>query len=305
MTRRIAVTGASGFIGRNLVAALTADGDVAVPIARPFVRDRLTRELAGVDALIHLAGVVSAPNERDFFAANLDATRVVAEAARDAGVRMIHISSLAAAGPAAPGAPRSETDAEHPINAYGRSKLEGERAVAATAGLRWTTLRPGVVYGPGDRALRPLFRAARLGILPVVGNPDAAYTFIYVADVIRALRAAVDRSLDGRTIFLGHPRPVTARALIEVIRSAAGTSALVVPIPRPVTRLAAAIGDVAGALTGRPATINRRRFGELYSEGFVCRIDRMREQLGVEAETDLRAGLVRAADWYLRTTRRG
>ena len=117
----------------------------------------------GADAVVHLAGVVSALREQDYIAANVDGTRAVAEAARAAGVPLIHISSLAAAGPAPPRAPRSEDDPPAPINAYGRSKLDGERAVAAVDGLRWTMLRPGVVYGPGDRALLPLFklRAAR------------------------------------------------------------------------------------------------------------------------------------------------
>ncbi len=301
--KRVAVTGSSGFIGRHVVNALTARGDEAVRITRPYDRSTLTKQFAGLDAVVHLAGVVSASRDGDFFAANVVATGVIANAASEAGTRLVHVSSLAAAGPAPPTAPRSEPDPPAPINAYGRSKLEGERAIAAIAGLRWTILRPGVVYGPGDRALRPLFQYARRGIIPLVGTPNAAYTFIYIDDVVQALLAAIDRGRDGDVIFLGHARPVSPANLMETIRLVAGSHAPILPIPRPITRIAAELGEWAGFITARPALINRRRFAELYSPGFVCRVDRMKERLGVVAETDLREGLEQSAGWYTANAR--
>ena len=298
MSRRIAVTGASGFIGRHLVAHLAARGDQVVPVRRPFEPSTLLATLHGADAVVHLAGVVSALREQDYFVANVDGTRAVAAAARTAGIPLIHISSLAAAGPASPRAPRSEDEANAPINAYGRSKLDGEREVAALDGLRWTSLRPGVVYGPGDRALLPVFRLAARGLLPLVGRADAAYTFIHIADLLRVITAAVDTPAAGDILFAGHPQPVTTRALLEGIRDAAGVRAAIVPIPLGVTRLAAFAGDAAGALLGRRTVINSRRYAELASEGFVCRVDRLRDRLGVVARMDLRDGLADACAWY-------
>ena len=298
MSRRIAVTGASGFIGRHLVAHLAAGGDQVVPVRRPFEPSTLLETLQGADAVVHLAGVVSALREQDYFVANVDGTRAVAAAARTAGIPLIHISSLAAAGPASPRAPRSEDEANAPINAYGRSKLDGEREVAALDGLRWTILRPGVVYGPGDRALLPVFRLAARGLLPLVGRADAAYTFIHIADLLRVITAAVDTPAAGDILFAGHPQPVTTRALLEGVRDAAGVRAAIVPIPLGVTRLAAFAGDAAGALLGRRTVINSRRYAELASEGFVCRVDRLRDRLGVVARMDLRDGLADACAWY-------
>jgi nucleoside-diphosphate-sugar epimerase len=63
-------------------------------------------------------------------------------------------------------------------------------------------------------------------------------------------------------------------------------------------RAAASAGDAIAILTGRPATITTRRYLELYSPGFVCHVDRMRERLGLVAEVGLREGLIRARDWY-------
>jgi nucleoside-diphosphate-sugar epimerase len=319
--RRIAVTGATGFIGRNLVADLVARGDdvraivrrsVARPQERPVLhpdatvvrtpleRAALAEAFAGVDAVVHLAGVVSAVDERDFFAVNVDLTRAVADAARAAGVRLIHISSLAAAGPAPLSAPRSEDDPPAPVTAYGRSKLEGERVVTAMPDLRWTILRPGIVYGPGDRAVLPLFRFARLGILPLAGRPGAAYMMIHVADLIRTIVAAVERTIERDTIFAGHPRPVSARELLEAVRAAHGGAARIVPVPTAVLKIAAAAGDIGAAMLGRPLLINRSRYVELSAEGFVCRVDRLRDRLGIVAQVELREGLAGTAAWYRR-----
>jgi nucleoside-diphosphate-sugar epimerase len=298
---KVAVTGATGFIGRHVAAHLAARGDTVVPVRRPFDRDALAGALCGCEAVVHLAGVVSALRERDYALANVDGTRAIAEAAGAAGVRMIDISSLAVAGPAPPSAPHIEEGPAAPINAYGRSKLEGERVVRSTSGLHWTILRPGVVYGPSDRALLPVFRMARLGVLPLIGRTTAAYTFVHVADLMQAITAAVDRGPHGETFFVGHPQPVFARELLEAIRKASGRGAApIVRVPMGLARLAAWGGDLAGAIAGRPMPLNSRRYAEMAADGFVCRVDKLRERLGVAAAIDLGEGLSDVAVWYRR-----
>jgi nucleoside-diphosphate-sugar epimerase len=298
VTRRVAVTGASGFIGRHLVEHLAARGTGVVAVQRPFEPRAILDTLRDVDAVIHLAGVVSALRERDYVAANVDGTRLVADACRTAGRSLVNISSLAAAGPASPRNPRSEDDPPAPINAYGRSKLEGERAIAGLDGLRWTTIRPGVVYGPRDRALLPLFKVATRGLMPMVGRLDAAYSFIHVRDLVRAIAAAVDRPAAGDTVFAAHPLPVSTREILEAVRTASGERAAIIRVPMALTRVAAVAGDLAGRLRGRPSVINSRRYAELASEGFVCRVDRLRDRFGVVAEIGLPEGLADAYQWY-------
>ena len=250
------------------------------------------------DAVVHLAGVVSTVDDRDYAVVNVDVTRAVAAAARAAGARLIHISSLAAAGPAPPSAPRREDDPPRPITAYGRSKLESERVVREVGGLRWTILRPGIVYGPGDRAMLPLHRFARRGLLPLVGRRTAAYTMIHVGDLVRAIEAAIAREADGDTLFVGHPEPVSVREMLEAVRAASGRRAAIVPIPATLTRLAAAIGDIGGAMRGKPLAINRRRWTEMDAEGFSCRVDRLRDHLGIVAQIGVRDGFAHTAAWY-------
>lgn len=318
MSPIVAMTGATGFIGRNLVAHLVARGDTVRAIVRaesrrpppdgveivhaPLVVDALRKAFAGADVVVHLAGVVSTVREEQFMTVNVEGTRAAAEAAFDAGARFVHISSLAAAGPAAASAPRREDDPPAPLNTYGRSKLAGEAAVHGVTGLRWTVLRPGVVYGPGDRAVLPLFQFAARGLMPLVGRRDAAYSFVYVDDLVRAIAAGIDAGpgshADGLTCFVGHPRAVTVDTLVEAIRAAVGRNAMALPLPRAVVYPAAVVADIAGWMIGRTLPLNRRRYAEMYAEGFVCRVDRLRERLGVEASVDLPDGIARTAAWY-------
>jgi len=314
MSRRVVVTGATGFIGRQLSRHLVASGDNVRALVRPestrmapagvetvrapLESSALEAAFRGAEVVVHLAGVTSAVRPQTYTDVNVEGARAVATAARQVGVRLVHISSLAAAGPAPAGAPRREDDPPDPITPYGRSKLAGEGVVASTSGLRWTILRPAAVYGPGDRTLLPVFRMAERGILPLVGRPGAAYTFVHVSDVVRAIDAAIDSHRDGEIFFVGHPLPVTAAELLEQIRSAVGRRALVIRIPQPVVRAAAIVCDMAGRLAGRSLSLNRARFAELSAEGFVCRVDRLHERLGVAAAVDLADGLAETGVWY-------
>jgi nucleoside-diphosphate-sugar epimerase len=292
------VTGAGGFIGRHLVAMLHDRGDEAIPIARPFDANRVASELAGAQAVVHLAGLVSAATDAAFTEANVEGTRAVGEAARRAGIPIIYISSLAAGGPAPAEAPRTEADEPAPVTQYGRSKLGGERAIQSIDGLQWTILRPTVVYGPGDHGMLPVFRLAARGVLPHVGRKTAKYMFIHINDLLRVIDRAVDARAFGETLFVGHPRPVTTRELLDHLRAAVGRRAPIVRVPDPVLGVAASFGDVIGRLRGRRLIIDRARYAELSGPGFVCSVERLRDRLGIVAAIDLPEGLARTAAWY-------
>jgi nucleoside-diphosphate-sugar epimerase len=315
--RRVAVTGATGFIGRHLTTHIAANGDDVRAIVRPssitrtfppnitvvscpLEQDPLADAFRDVDVVVHLAGIVSAQRDRDYAVTNVEGTRAVAQAARSAGARLVHVSSLAAAGPAPASAPRREDDRPAPITAYGRSKLDAERVVAGVDALRWTILRPAAVYGPGDRAMLPLFRFAARGVLPLVGRTTAAYTFVHVSDLVRAIAAAIAKEAGGDTMFVGHAEAATARQVVEGIRAAVGGRVLIVPIPSALTRIGAFAGDLAGAVLGSPLPLNSSRYAELSADGFVCSVDRLRERLGIVAQIGLPEGLAETAAWYRR-----
>jgi nucleoside-diphosphate-sugar epimerase len=312
----VAVTGATGFIGRHLTTSLVERGvDVraivrpgsprtaapgATIVSAPLEPSALERAFEDVDCVVHLAGIVSAVSPETFVGANVEGTRAVAAAARRRSAHLVHISSLAAAGPSPASHPRTESDTPAPITPYGRSKLEGERVVQSIDGLRWTILRPGVVYGPGDRAMLPLFQFANRGVMPLVGRRDAAYVFMHVADTVRAIEAAIETRRQGDVMFIGHPRPVTALEVLQTIRAAMGRRAVILPIPGGVLKVAAVLGELAGRGLARPLPLNRSRYEELVAEGFVCRVDAVRDRLGIVASTDIREGFEDLARWYRR-----
>ena len=318
MGRRIAVTGATGFIGRHVAAALCARGDRVRAIVRPdspraapegaevarvpLGAAALESAFADCDTIVHLAGLVAAPRDSDYVAVNVDATRAVALAARTANARLVHVSSLAAAGPAPASHPRGEDDPERPITMYGITKLAGERAVTGMAGLRWTVLRPGVVYGNGDRALAPLVRLAALPLIPLVGRDDGAYMFVHIDDLTRAIVAAIDAEQDGLVCFVGHDRPVRPRELYEELRAIVQGSGRIVHVPAPLVWMIANAGELIGLVARRSMVLDRRRYNELYAEGFVCRVDRLRERLGIDATIDLHEGMKKSAEWYGRAS---
>ncbi|MGH6719347.1 MAG: NAD-dependent epimerase/dehydratase family protein, partial [Alphaproteobacteria bacterium] len=133
--------------------------------------------VAGVDAVVHLGGAVRARDRRGFRTANEAGARAVALAARAAGVaRTILVSSIAAREPG--------------LSDYAASKRAGEQAVAAVGG-DWLVLRPTAVYGPWDTASLVLFKAAGVGIVPVHRIAEARVSFVHVADVARAIEAAL------------------------------------------------------------------------------------------------------------------
>lgn len=191
MTRRVlAVTGGTGFVGKTLIRLAIAQGwDVRALARAPQPAQTgvtwiigaldqpasLASLVAGSEAVIHVAGVVNAPDRDAFERGNVHGTIAMVEATQQAGIdRFIHVSSLAAREPE--------------LSAYGWSKARAEQVVAASA-LNWTMVRPPWVYGPGDMDTLDLFKIARTGFL--VMPPLGKTSVIEVSDLARLLLALV------------------------------------------------------------------------------------------------------------------
>jgi len=251
----IALTGATGFVGGEVldlatsrglhIRALTRrpqperDGVIWVPGALDDV-GALAELVRGADAVLHVAGVVNAPDRAGFQAGNVTGTQLIVGAATAAGVhRFVHVSSLAAREPA--------------LSDYGWSKAEAEKAVANSP-LDWVMVRPPAIYGPGDREMLDLFRAGKRGIIPL--PPHGKLSVIHAADLARLLvdlsaspdlhEGVVGKVLevdDGRTGGWSHVD--FGRAIAAAVGR---PKALIVSVPAAVVRAGARIdGLVRGA----------------------------------------------------------
>ena len=302
------LTGGTGFVGSHVARALAARGWKVRALARGGASRRSA--LPGGDGIEPVAGDLSGATHRspfprrsreparsstspasrartleDYRAVNALGTARVVEAARRVSPQALFVlvSSQAAAGPMREGRPVREEDPARPVSWYGTSKLEGEEAVRTGWPGPWIVLRPAVVFGPGDRGLFILFRAAARGILPV----PAGATRVQVIRAERAAEAIAEAAgrpdLAGRTGFLADPEPVTTRALAEAIAELPRKRPLLVPVPRALIRLAGASQTALEAITRRSRPFNADKAREILAGDWVSDPEPLRRDLNLPA----------------------
>ena len=255
----VALTGATGFIGKYLLHALPKRGyrvrvllrrPTALPegcpsavigdLARPY---NMAEALAEVDAVIHtagLAGAMSGVPEDDYRVFNTEATVGFARSAARARVkRFVFLSSIRAQCGATADNILTEDQAPNPTDAYGRSKLAAELGLAET-GLDWVALRLALVYGPGVQGnMARLIGLARSPYpLPLAGL-KGRHSLLALDN----LAAAVDAVLASpqqlkRPLIVADPEPLTVGAMIAAMRKGAGRRAGLFNVPASVIETA-------------------------------------------------------------------
>jgi len=259
---RVLVTGASGFVGRALVARLLADRRHSVRVAvrtpladlSPAVEqvrvadiDATTQwrpALAGIDVVVHAAARVHVMRERHdeplaaFRRVNVAGTLRLAQEAAAVGVRrLIFLSSIKVNGEStAPGHPFREDDAPAPRDPYGVSKREAEDgllALARTTPMQVVIVRPPLVYGPGVKAnFASLMRLVRSGMPLPLGSIDNRRTFVALDNLVDLLVTCIDHPAAANEIFLaGDAEDLSTTDLLRRLGAALGKPARLVPMP--------------------------------------------------------------------------
>ncbi len=262
---RILVTGASGFIGRTLVAELAGAGHaVRAAMRQPadiFPRSvevvavsDLTRPvewralLKGVETVVHLAGIAHAgPRiaEETYDRVNRLATAELAVAAKAIGIHhLVFISSIRGQSGPSSDAILRESDPPRPTDAYGRSKLAAEDAIRA-AGVPFTILRPVLIYGPGVRGnLARLIELARTSWPLPLGLCRNRRSLLARQNLIGAIHFALEQPLaQGETYIVADPKALTLAEIVGAMRAGQGRRPGLLPVPPALIALGAkAIG---------------------------------------------------------------
>lgn len=302
-----AVTGATGFIGRHAVDALTQAGwrvrlllrrdpsGSAWRTSRPEVvagslddEAALERLVEGADAVVHLAGLIKAARRADFFDVNCNGVaRLAAVVRRHApDAHFLLASSLAAREPS--------------LSDYAASKRAGEAAALELLGARATVLRPPAVYGPGDRETLRFFQVAGWPRVPLMGGPDARAALIHVRDAARliAVLAALPPSGGVLTAADDHPEGYGWQALLGAAARAIGNpSPRFVQAPQALLRGVAWIGDIA-RLGGSASMLNSQKLRELRHADWGVSTAELARPPGWSPEFDIDSGFADAVAWY-------
>lgn len=300
MPLKIALTGATGFVGRAVVSALKAKSCQVSALVRDPARADLNssvRQVQGdlqdkaaledltrnADVVIHIAGVIGALRRNDFFLANEQGSLAVAEAAARNGVaRFVHISSLAAREPE--------------LSMYGASKRAGEVAVEKfKTQMSVLVLRPPAVYGPGDRGTLPLLRSLTQSFAVIPGTSASRFSLIYVDDLARIIVEAAEAARAG-TVELddGQRQGYDWKDLAQIASATEQKSITPIFLPKSVA-MAVGVGVEAFAkLRGTLPFVSPDKIQQLYFGDWVAR----GEGWPLKEPVGFAQGFKSTVDWY-------
>ncbi len=320
---RYAVTGATGFTGGALAKRLRSDGHEVVALVRPS-SDTSSLLEAGVEcvvvdlqdaaaigrvfaqaeitAVFHIAAAyrTELADESEFFAVNVDATRALLQATKDAGIeRFVHCSTVGVQG-AIEDAPASEDYRMNPGDHYQESKLEGEKVALefASAGLGVSVVRPVGIYGPGDTRFLKLFRAINKGVFLMIGSGKTLYHLTYIDDLIDGmLLAASHKDAIGQVFTLCGPEYTDLNELVRRLANVLQKPTPKLRIPAWPVVWAAHVCDWICKRLGVQAPLYPRRV-EFFLLDRAFTEAKARDLIGYHPRIKLDTGLRRTFDWY-------
>jgi nucleoside-diphosphate-sugar epimerase len=287
MTRLAAVTGATGFLGRYIVRALTLAGwrvriltrqRVDHPQLRGLKLEAVVGDLSnrrvlralvdGADAVIHAAGLIKAPTAADFWAVNVGGAANLAMAITDGkpASRVLMVSSIAAR--------------ERHLSAYSQTKRAGEEVLTSILRHRsaWTIVRPSAIYGPWDRETLAIFRAISRRIFLRPHVPHARVALIHAADAAAGIAglALAERNSAGAILELTDERTqgYSWDEIISVAETALGLRTLAIPVPGMIIRAAAAINVATARSWNRTPMLTPGKAREILHANWGSTVER-------------------------------
>ena len=308
---KIFLTGATGFIGRNLLDFLSSHEvyclarsekkynrikrDFTVPVYGDLTNPEW--EMPDVDVVIHMAGLIKG-RKKDYYRVNGGGTKNLVEKAKNLkGLKkFIYVSSQAASGCGTLENPKRESEPEMPVSDYGKSKLLGEKFVKES-GLPYLILRPVAVYGPGDRDVFFAFQMVKNGIV-FLPSGKRFVNLVDVRDVCGAVLRAAESDVKDETFFVAYPKITTYVEFVKTIARKMGKKILILKIPEWLIFAGSVIATGFAFLLRKPALLNLQKVTEINSKYWVVNAEKLANVLGYEPEYNLERGVSETVDWY-------
>ncbi len=318
---KIAITGASGFIGRNLCEYLRKNGHFIIAIVRSKEkaqslskigceiregdvanRNSLETALNGAEAIIHLAALFNSPESSwsEYKSVNVNGVRNLLEIAKKIKVkRVIHCSTI---GVAVNGQPPFSVDTPYCVSKwdkYESTKYEGEKLALDyyhKEKLPLVIIRPAQVYGPGDRNKAKFYKMVKKGITI---NPEKTLKhLIYVEDLCRAFELSLSsEKAIGEIFIVADDKALPLKKLISIVAKELNTTIPKILIPAlPITLLCALTEKVCDLINIKP--IMHRRSMDFFTKSVEFNIDRTKSILGFSNKVDVLKGVHQTAEWY-------
>jgi len=316
------VTGGTGFVGSHLVDLLLEEGHSVKCIVRAtsnlrwlkdkpveiitsglYDKEKLKEVLKDADYLFHVAGVVKAKTEKEYFAGNVEPARNLLEAVSEVNPdikRVVIVSSQAAAGPSRDGKPVTEEMPCAPITRYGKSKAaEEEVALSFARQIPVTIVRPPAVYGPRDTEIYLFFKTYKQGLLSLVGFDKKLVSIIHVKDLVRGifLSAMTPKSV-GEIYFISSEQFYDWKQIGEATKKAFGRGALTIRLPHFLVYAVAVVAEFFSLFSKKAATFNIEKARDFVQKYWICSVEKAKRDLGFRQEISLEDGIKQTIDWY-------
>jgi len=322
---KILITGAGGFIGKNLKEALQkqfdgaeivslkrkgklAKGEYLVDYSNP--QSLLDCEACNnVDHAFHLAGITKGISFKDFYNTNVIPTENLLNALKYKSPnleRFIFTSSQAAAGPSNDLEDKKTEQEEddsiiNTVEYYGETKWMAEQVVQGYSSvLPCTTLRIASVYGPGDGDFLKIFKMVKSGINVYVGNKKKYFSLLYIDDLIEGmLSALLSSNTISKTYFMCNDEPITWEQMHKAVFKAAGKEPLSFSIPFPIIKAASYLGDAYAWISGKPSLLNVQKIKLAEPDYWIASNQKAKKDFGFNPSITLEEGVQRTYDYYL------
>ncbi len=294
---KLGITGGTGFIGSHLIEAAIGSGNEVKALTRRDQPQRdglewingtlddraaLHRLVVDADAIIHVAGTISAPDAAGFEKGNVEGTLAMLAAATAGGVkRFVHVSSLAAREPK--------------LSLYGASKARSEELVKGS-GLDWAIVRPPAVYGPGDKETLELFKMARGG--KIYMPPAGRISLIHVDDLVRLLLSLAQAAAPKKVLIEpddGRRRGWSHQEFGEALGKAVGVRARTISTPRVLLAVGSGLDRL---VRGSKAKLTPDRVAYFCHPDWVASPELAAPAKLWEAQSPTEQGLADTARWY-------